>query len=124
MSIERVGVVGAGQMGAGIAEVCARGGVDVVVYEPTEELTAAGRNRITTSLERAASKGKLTEGDRDAALGKLTFTTNLADLSDRQLVIEAVVEDEAVKAKIFAHSTSSSPIPTRCSRRTPLASPS
>ena len=102
MSIERVGVVGAGQMGSGIAEVCAKAGADVVVYEPTEELTAAGRNRITTSLERAAAKGKLTEGDRDAALGKLTFTTSLADLSDRQLVIEAVVEDEAVKAKIFA----------------------
>ena len=102
MSIERVGVIGAGQMGSGIAEVCAKAGADVVVYEPTEELTTAGRNRITTSLERAAAKGKLTEGDRDAALGKLKFTTSLTDLSDRQLVIEAVVEDEAVKAKIFA----------------------
>ena len=102
MSIERVGVVGAGQMGSGIAEVCAKAGADVVVYEPTEELTAAGKKRVTMSLERAAAKGKLSEQDRDAALGKLTFTTSLADLSDRQLVIEAVVEDEAVKAKIFA----------------------
>ncbi|MGX9789483.1 3-hydroxybutyryl-CoA dehydrogenase [Mycobacterium sp. MMS18-G62] len=102
MSIERVGVVGAGQMGSGIAEVSAKAGADVVVFEPTEELVNAGRNRITGSLERAASKGKLSESDRDAALARLTFTTNLADLSDRQLVIEAVVEDETVKGKIFA----------------------
>jgi 3-hydroxybutyryl-CoA dehydrogenase len=75
--------------------------VDVVVYEPTEELIEAARKRVTGSLERAASKGKLSDGDRDEALAKLTFTTNLADLSDRQLVIEAVVESETVKAKIF-----------------------
>jgi len=102
VSIERVGVVGAGQMGAGIAEVSAKAGADVVIYEPTEELAAAGRKRITGSLERAASKGKLSEAERDDALAKLNFTTNLADLSDCQLVIEAVVEDEAVKGKIFA----------------------
>ena len=102
MSIEQVGVVGAGQMGAGIAEVSLKAGANVVVYEPTEELVTAGRNRLTQSLERAAAKGKLSEGDRDAALARLTFTTELKDLADRQLVIEAVVENEAVKAKIFA----------------------
>src|SRR6476619_5612908 len=102
MSIGRVGVVGAGQMGSGIAEVSARAGADVMVYEPTEELTTAGRNRITKSLERGVSAGKITERERDDALAKLTFTTSLADLSDRQLVIEAVVEDAAVKGKIFA----------------------
>src|SRR4029077_12203047 len=102
MSIERVGVVGAGQMGSGIAEVSARAGADVVIYEPTEELTAAGQNRITKSLERGVSAGKITERERDDALAKLKFTTSLADLSDRQLVIEAVVEDEAVQAKLFA----------------------
>jgi 3-hydroxybutyryl-CoA dehydrogenase len=102
VSIERVGVVGAGQMGSGIAEVSVRAGADVVVYEPTEELIEAGRKRITGSLDRAASKGKLSESDRDAALGRLKFTTNLSDMADRQLVIEAVVEDEAVKGKIFA----------------------
>jgi len=101
VGIERVGVVGAGQMGSGIVEVSACGGVDVVVYEPTDELIDAGRKRVTGSLERAATKGKLSEDDRDAALSRLTFTTNLADLSDRQLVIEAVIESEAVKAKIF-----------------------
>ncbi|BBY59130.1 3-hydroxybutyryl-CoA dehydrogenase [Mycolicibacterium sarraceniae] len=102
MSIQRVGVVGAGQMGSGIAEVAAKAGADVIVFEPTEELLAGGRKRLTGSLERAASKGKLTEADRDAALARLTFTTDLADMADRQLVIEAVVEDETVKGKIFA----------------------
>jgi len=100
--IERVGVVGAGQMGAGIAEVSARAGVDVLVYEPTEALTTAGRNRIAKSLERGVSVGKVTERERAAALAKLKFTTSLADLSDRQLIIEAVIEDESVKTAIFA----------------------
>jgi len=95
-------VVGAGQMGAGIAEVSAKAGANVVVFEPTEELVNAGRDRITGSLERAASKGKLSESDRDATLARLTFTTELKDLADRQLVIEAVIEDETVKGKIFA----------------------
>ncbi|WNG93407.1 3-hydroxybutyryl-CoA dehydrogenase [Mycobacterium sp. ITM-2016-00318] len=102
MSIERVGVVGGGQMGSGIAEVSAKAGAHVIVFEPTEELAEAGSKRVTGSLERATSKGKLSESDRDAALGRLSFTTSLADMSDRQLVIEAVVEDEAVKGKIFA----------------------
>jgi 3-hydroxybutyryl-CoA dehydrogenase len=102
VSIHRVGVIGAGQMGAGIAEVSARAGVDVFVYEPTEALTTAGRARIAKSLERGVSAGKVTERERDQALAQLKFTTSLADLADRQLVIEAVVEDEGVKTKIFA----------------------
>ncbi|WP_422742372.1 3-hydroxybutyryl-CoA dehydrogenase [Mycobacterium sp. WMMD1722] len=101
-SIERVGVIGAGQMGAGIAEVSARAGVDVLVFETTDALVTAGRNRITKSLERGVSAGKVTEREKAAALDKLRFTTSLEDLSDRQLVIEAVIEDESVKAKIFA----------------------
>jgi 3-hydroxybutyryl-CoA dehydrogenase len=102
MSIERVGVIGAGQMGSGIAEVSAKAGADVLVYEPSDDLVTAGHHRLTQSLQRAAAKGKLSEEERDAALTRLKFTTDLADLADRQLVIEAVVEDEAVKAKIFA----------------------
>jgi 3-hydroxybutyryl-CoA dehydrogenase len=101
-NIERVGVVGAGQMGAGIAEVSLRAGADVRIFEPTEALAAAGVERITKSLERGVSKGKLTESERGAALAKLTSTTSLSDLADRDLVIEAIVEDEAVKAKVFA----------------------
>jgi 3-hydroxybutyryl-CoA dehydrogenase len=100
--IERVGVIGAGQMGAGIAEVSARAGVDVLVYEPTEALTTAGKDRIAKSLERAVSKGKLAADERDVTLARLSFTTNLSDLADRQLVIEAIIEDDAVKAKVFA----------------------
>ncbi|WP_166908936.1 3-hydroxybutyryl-CoA dehydrogenase [Mycobacterium sp. DL440] len=100
--IERVGVIGAGQMGAGIAEVSARAGVDVLVFETSDALVTAGRNRITKSLERAVSAGKVTEREKDAALDKLKFTTTIDELADRQLVIEAVIEDENVKAKIFA----------------------
>jgi 3-hydroxybutyryl-CoA dehydrogenase len=102
MTIERVGVVGAGQMGAGIAEVSLRAGVDVRIYEPTEALAAAGRDRITKSLERGVSRGKLTEAERDEALARLSIATDIADLADRQLVVEAIVEDAAVKAKVFA----------------------
>ncbi len=101
-AIERVGVVGAGQMGAGIAEVSARAGVDVTVFETTEALTTAGRNRIVKSLERGVSAGKITERERDQALGRLRFTTDLTDLADRQLVIEAIIENETIKAGVFA----------------------
>src|ERR1700738_5252829 len=89
-------------MGGGIAEVSARAGVDVIVYEPTEALITAGKARITKSLERGVSVGKITERERTAALAKLKFTNSLADLFDRQLVIEAVIEDETVKGQIFA----------------------
>ncbi|QZA08260.1 3-hydroxybutyryl-CoA dehydrogenase [Mycolicibacter heraklionensis] len=102
MSIQRVGVIGAGQMGAGIAEVSARAGVEVKVFETTEALVTAGRNRIVKSLERGVSAGKITERERDDAVGNLTFTTDLGELADRQLVIEAVIEDDTVKSKIFA----------------------
>ncbi|OHU41688.1 3-hydroxybutyryl-CoA dehydrogenase [Mycobacteroides chelonae] len=100
--ITRVGVIGAGQMGAGIAEVSARAGVDVLVFETTEALTTAGRDRITKSLDRGVSAGKITERERDAAVANLKFTTDLADFSDRQMVIEAVIEDESIKSSIFA----------------------
>lgn len=100
--IERVGVIGAGQMGGGIAEVCARAGVDVTVFDTTEALVTAGRNRVVKSLERGVSAGKITERERDGAIGKLRFTTTLSDLANRQLVIEAVIEDERIKAGIFS----------------------
>ncbi|WP_286143630.1 3-hydroxybutyryl-CoA dehydrogenase [Mycobacterium sp. 1274756.6] len=102
MSIERVGVIGAGQMGAGIAEVSARAGVAVTVFETSEALVTAGRNRITKSLERGVSAGKITERERDQVLSQLSFTCDLTDMADRQLVIEAVIEDETVKAGLFA----------------------
>ena len=99
--IERVGVVGCGLMGSGIAEVCARAGLEVIVREVTPEAAEAGRSRLVKSLDRGLSAGKLTEDERDAALARLTFTTDLADFGDRQMVVEAVVEDEAMKVDIF-----------------------
>lgn len=89
-------------MGSGIAEVSARAGVDVTVFETSQALVTAGRNRILKSLDRGVSAGKITERERDGAIGKLTFTTDLKDLADRQLVIEAIIEDEAAKTSLFA----------------------
>ncbi len=100
--IQRVGVIGAGIMGAGIAEVCARAHVDVLVFEQTRELAAAGRSRILRSLDRGVSSGKITEREREQAAWRLRFTSDLGDFADRQLVVEAVVEDEKVKSEIFA----------------------
>ena len=100
-TIERVGVVGAGLMGSGIAEVCVRAGLDVMVREVDAEACERGRGRIVTSLDRGIRAGKLTEEERDGALARLGFTTDIADLSDRQLVVEAVVEDEALKTEVF-----------------------
>ncbi len=89
-------------MGSGIAEVCARAGLDVVVREIDAAAAEAGQRRLTTSLDRGTRSGKLTEEQRDAALARLSFTTDLAELADRQLVVEAVVEDEVLKTDVFS----------------------
>lgn len=101
MIAERVGVVGCGLMGSGIAEVSARAGCDVVVAEVDEAATAAGRRRIEVSLQRAVQAGKLTGAARAETLQRLRFTNDLADLADRDLVVEAVVEAEAEKLEVF-----------------------
>jgi len=100
--IERVGVVGCGLMGSGIAEVCARAGLDVLVREFDEVAAENGRKRVVASLDRGVKAGKLTEAERDAAVGHLTFTADLDAMADRQLVVEAVLEDEAAKTEIFS----------------------
>jgi 3-hydroxybutyryl-CoA dehydrogenase len=100
--ITRVGVAGCGLMGSGIAEVCARGGLDVVVREVDDAAAKAGRARIQASLARAVKAGKLTAKDRDAALARVLLTTRLEDLADRELVIEAATENPGVKAALFA----------------------
>ncbi|KOU23468.1 3-hydroxybutyryl-CoA dehydrogenase [Streptomyces sp. WM6372] len=100
--VERVGIVGCGLMGSGIAEICARAGRDVVVVEASGTAADAGLQRITRSLARAADAGKLTPGERDAAAGRITMATDMALMSDRDLVIEAVAEDERAKLEVFA----------------------
>jgi 3-hydroxybutyryl-CoA dehydrogenase len=101
MDFERVGVVGCGLMGSGIAEVCARAGADVVVRETDEEVLRAGRARVEQSLGRAVRSGKLTEDEREAALVRLTFTSDWQAMADRQLVVEAVTEDAAAKLAVY-----------------------
>jgi 3-hydroxybutyryl-CoA dehydrogenase len=99
--IDRVGVVGCGLMGSGIAEVCARAGLDVVVREVNAGAAEAGMKRITGSLDRGVRNNKISEADRDAALAHVHVTTDLGDLADRQLVVEAVIEDETLKTEVF-----------------------
>jgi 3-hydroxybutyryl-CoA dehydrogenase len=99
--IERMGVVGVGLMGSGIAEVAARAGCDVVAVEVNEEAAAIARSRVVRSLDRALSAGKVDEGQRDAALARLTVSSEREALADRQLVVEAVVESEQEKVDVF-----------------------
>jgi 3-hydroxybutyryl-CoA dehydrogenase len=89
-------------MGSGIAEVCARAGLDVTVREIGDAALAAGRARIEKSLDRGLAAGKLTASDLEAALGCLSYTVSLGDLADRDLVIEAATENPGIKAALFA----------------------
>jgi 3-hydroxybutyryl-CoA dehydrogenase len=99
VGIERVGVVGCGLMGAGIAEVCARAGLDVTVVESNDQAADAGRQRLTRSLTRAQERGKL--DNPQEVLGRIGIGTEMAALQDRQLVVEAIVEDEGAKVALF-----------------------
>ncbi|AQS71934.1 3-hydroxybutyryl-CoA dehydrogenase [Streptomyces pactum] len=99
--MRRVGVVGCGVMGAGLAEVCARAGRDVLVAASGPEGIARGRARLERSLAAGVRRGKVTEEDRDAALARVRFTTDLAGLRDRQLVLEAAPEHEPTKLRVF-----------------------
>lgn len=98
--MQRVGVVGCGLMGAGIAEVCARAGLDVVVAESGAAAVDAGRRRLEASLTRAESKGRI-DSAADV-LSRVRVVDGLEDLADRELVIEAIVENERVKVDLFA----------------------
>ncbi len=99
--IARVGVVGCGLMGAGIAEVCAKAGYTVVVREVNRELLETGIARLHGSLDRAVAKGKLAAADRDAAGARIIGATDLHAFGDCDLIIEAVVENLDLKRKIF-----------------------
>lgn len=97
----KLGVVGGGQMGGGIAEVAAKAGIDVIIVEVNDDLVDRSRAGITKSLDKAVERGKLDEDARSDALGRLTFTTDLEAFADRDFVIEAVVEDIDVKSDLF-----------------------
>lgn len=99
--ITRVGIVGCGTMGAGIAEICAKAGLDVQVTARTPSSVQAGLGRLTRSLDHGVSKGLINQSARDAALQRVCFTTELVDLSDRELIIEAAAEQEDLKVEIF-----------------------
>ena len=101
MSIQHVFVAGAGLMGHGIAQVHAAIGKRVTLYEPDLARAQAGRDRIAGNLDRAVEKGRLTAEDRDATLGRLLVTNTLAAAADADLVVEAVVEDLAVKQGLW-----------------------
>ena len=97
----RVGVIGGGLMGTGIAEVCARSGVDVTVVEVDDERAEQTRAKIDKSLDRAARSGKLEEADRSAAADRLAYSTRVEDLEGADAAIEAVVEHEQTKRELF-----------------------
>jgi 3-hydroxybutyryl-CoA dehydrogenase len=102
VEISRVGVVGLGTMGAGIAQVCLQAGLEVVGREVAPELGERARGRIDHYLSRGVEKERLTQDEKDAALRRLELTTELGDLAACQLVIEAAFEDLAVKRELFA----------------------
>ncbi len=101
MNISKVGVVGCGLMGSGIAEIAAKSGFEVKVREVNDDFLEAGQKRIRKSMDRAVDKEKLTAEDRDAAWARLSFTTKVADLADCDIVIEAIVEDLEMKNALF-----------------------
>ena len=101
-AIKKIGVIGAGQMGNGIAHVCAASGFDIVLLDVSDEALKKGIGTIAKNLDRAVSKGKLTEAEKVATLGRIKPTTAYADFSDSDLVIEAATEDEKIKRAIFA----------------------
>jgi 3-hydroxybutyryl-CoA dehydrogenase len=99
--IRKIGIIGAGHMGSGIAHVVALSGYDVVINDLQKERFDAAMNTIDKNMARQIASGKINEEERQRALGRISFTENLQGLSDADLVIEAATEDETVKRKIF-----------------------
>jgi len=102
MEIKKIGVVGCGQMGAGVTQVCARAGYQVIVSEINSELLNKGLKFIDSRLGRDVEKGKLSSQDKDDILNRIKGTTDTKDFADRDLVIEAAIENMDLKKKIFA----------------------
>src|SRR5271154_5669548 len=101
MAIERIGVIGAGQMGTGIAHVLALAGYDVVLDDLNKEALSKALDRIEKNMQRQAAKGAIGEDAIAPPLARIRTTSTMEDLRDRELVIEAATEDEAIKKKIF-----------------------
>src|SRR3984957_7509388 len=102
MNIHRVGLIGAGQMGSGIAHVCALAGIEVRLNDVSEERAKAGIATINGNMARQVAKQAIGEGDRQSALGRIRPAATMDDLADCDLVIETAVEKEDVKRKILA----------------------
>ncbi len=101
MEIKTVGVIGCGLMGSGIVETCARAGYNVIVREPTDDLLQKGLARLKGSLTKGVEKGKIAQADADAALARIKGTISMDDFAPCDLVIEAAVENMALKKEIF-----------------------
>ena len=101
MEIRKFGVVGAGQMGNGIAQVAAASGMTVLMSDISEDFAARGKANISKNLDRAVEKGKISAEERDAVLGRISTTTDLAEMAGMDYVVEAAVEREDLKFKIF-----------------------
>ncbi|USK74964.1 3-hydroxybutyryl-CoA dehydrogenase [Peribacillus frigoritolerans] len=102
MGIQKVMVIGAGQMGSGIAQVCAMSGYEVILHDLKDEYVEKGLGTIAKNLSRQVEKGKMESGEKDAILSRLTSSTNLKNAAAVDLVIEAAVENMEIKTRIFA----------------------
>jgi 3-hydroxybutyryl-CoA dehydrogenase len=100
--IRKIGVVGAGQMGSGIAHVCALGGFDVILHDVTEDRLKSSLATIHGNMARQVASGKIAEADRDAALKRIVPSTDMEGLAEADLVVESATENEPIKRKIFA----------------------
>ena len=102
VSIETVGIIGAGQMGSGIAQVSAQAGLSVRLHDVSADRIAAGLATINGNLARLVTKGTMTEAERQAILGRISSAADYSDFNECDLVIEAATENEEIKRKIFA----------------------
>ena len=102
MDIKTIGIVGCGQMGSGIAEICAKAGFEVMVVEVNDKALSQGLGKIQKSLAKAVEKGKMAAEDMEAVLKRITGSLKNEDLADCDIVIEAVFEDLDLKRALFA----------------------
>ncbi len=109
MEIKKVGIVGCGTMGAGITQVCAQSGYQVIVSEINDELLNKGLASINSSLSRSVERGRLSQEDKDAAFSRIKGTTNIKDFHDCDLVVEVTIENLEVKKKVFTELDSTCP---------------